>query len=482
VGSGFPFVSRYDASRFPLDDIYALLRRHLWLATDAAYKNAVEAFSRKQAALKNVADGERLDDFARATPTTVIEDSPPQALDEAAWTARVRALSAVMARYPQIKLSGVELEAIDNTHYYVNSEGSRVRIPERLMLLRARVTAQAGDGMTLRDAEVFHTHEFDRMPAAAEMERRLANLGERVTALAAAPKGEAYNGPVLFEDVASAQVFAEVLGRNLTLTRRPVTEPGRPATFPASELEGRQGARVLPEWMDVVDDPTQTEWRGRALFGSYPVDREGVVPGPLVLVEKGVLKNFLLTRQPVRGFSGSNGRARMPGNFGASAAAIGNMFVRASQTVSADALRKKLLELCAARSKPYGIVVRRMDFPSSANIQDARRMLTGGGQSGERPVSDPILVYKVFPDGREEAMRGVRFRGLNVRSLRDIVAAGEGEQVFDFLNNTAPFALMGMGGVVVETSVVAPPVLVDDVELRPVEEEQPKLPVVPPPT
>ena len=77
------------------------------------------------------------------------------------------------------------------------------------------------------------------------------------------------------------------------------------------------GARVLPDTFDVVDDPTQKEWRGRPLFGSYEVDREGVVPKPLRLIEKGVLKNYLLTRQPVRGYEGSNGRARLPGNFGA---------------------------------------------------------------------------------------------------------------------------------------------------------------------
>ena len=73
------------------------------------------------------------------------------------------------------------------------------------------------------------------------------------------------------------------------------------------------GARVLPDSFSVVDDPTQKEWRGRPLFGAYEVDREGVMPKPLRLVEKGVLKGYLLTRQPVRGFEGSNGRARMPG-------------------------------------------------------------------------------------------------------------------------------------------------------------------------
>ena len=137
---------------------------------------------------------------------------------------------------------------------------------------------------------------------------------------------------MLFEGGAGAQIFAEVLAHNLSLTRRPVMQGGRGGgAAQPSELEGRIGARVLPDTFDVVDDPTQKEWRGRPLFGSYKVDREGVAPKPLKLIEKGVLKNYLLTRQPVRGFEGSNGRARLPGNFGANSAAISNLFVSSTR-------------------------------------------------------------------------------------------------------------------------------------------------------
>src|SRR5206468_7525487 len=186
--------------------------------------------------------------------------------------------------------------------------------------------------MTVRDAVTFHSLDAARMPTDAEMNRRVTALAQNVAALSHAPKGEDYSGPVLFEGEAGAQIFAEVLGRNLALTRRPVMEGGRGGGFQPSELEGRIGARVLPESFEVVDDPTQTEWRGRPLFGHYEVDREGVVPKPLRLVEKGALKSYLLTRQPVRGFEGSNGRARMPGGFGASTASFSNLFVRASET------------------------------------------------------------------------------------------------------------------------------------------------------
>src|SRR5205085_1717039 len=165
-----------------------------------------------------------------------------------------------------------------------------------------------------------------------------------------------------------------ILGKNLALTRKPVTEPGFPGAFPVSELEGRQGARILPESFDVVDDATQTEWRGRPLFGSYLADEEGVAPQKVAVVEKGILKNFLLTRQPIRGFGSSNGHARLPGNFGASAAALSNLFVRASETVPAGELRKKMMEICAQRSKPYGIIVRKMDYPSTASIEELRKI------------------------------------------------------------------------------------------------------------
>jgi hypothetical protein len=236
------------------------------------------------------------------------------------------------------------------------------------------------------------------------------------------------------------------------------------------------GARVLPDTFDVVDDPTQKEWRGRPLFGSYTVDREGVAPKPLRLIEKGVLKSYLLTRQPVRGYEGSNGRARLPGSYGASAAGIGNLFVSTSEPVTVAELKKKLIELCRTRNKPYGIIVRKMDFPSSAGLDEARRLMTG--QQGGRPVSMPILVYKVYVDGREELVRGMRFRGFNVRSLKDILAAGDDNAAFEYMDNTAPFALIGGASFTAETCVVAPSVLIDDLELHPAEEELPKLPVV----
>src|ERR1035437_112657 len=317
VGSGFGGGSRYDLERFPLEDSYPLLRRYFWLMADSAYKSSVEAIARKRAAMRNMQQNEQLNVFAHAEPVKSVRPIKRLVLDEEQWAGRVRTLSAIFTQYPGVKNSGVELEVSEGGLHLVNSEGTEVREPESVPFLRAPAGAKPADGMSLRDAVTFHAVDAVHLPSDAELRRGITELAENVGALAKAPKGEDYSGPVLFEGLAGAQIFAEVLARNLALTRRPVGDGGRGGAQ-NSELDGRMGARVLPDTFDVVDDPTQKEWRGRALFGSYTVDREGVAPKPLRLIEKGVLKNYLLTRQPVRGYEGSNGRARLPGSYGAS--------------------------------------------------------------------------------------------------------------------------------------------------------------------
>lgn len=481
VGSNFPFGTRYDLERFPLDNDYLVLRRYLWLATDSAYKSAVEAISRKRAALRNLSVNDKVNDFAHAEPVHIVQPFGKLVIDERAWTDRVRSLSAIFDRYPELRTSNVELDAGDGGYYLENSEGTEIKVPDGLSYVRARVTAQASDGMTVRDTATFHVRVPADFPPEAEMSRAFQSLAESVVKLSHAPMGEDYSGPVLFEGVAGPQIIAEVLGKNLALPRRPVMEPGRAAGFTTSEFEGRIGARVLPDSFEIIDDPTLKEWHGHPLFGTYEVDRDGVTPKPVHVIEKGLLKGYFLTRQPVRGFEGSNGHARMPGSYGANAAGMSNLIVTSSTSMPVSELKSKMLQMIAARSKPYGIIVRKMDFPSSASVEEARRLLSGSQSGGSRPLSLPLFVYRLYPDGHEELVRGVRFRGLNTRSFKDVIAAGDDATVFDFLDNQAPFDLIGGAGYVSNATVVAPSLLIDDLELHPLEDELPKLPVVPAP-
>jgi hypothetical protein len=343
--------------------------------------------------------------------------------------------------------------------------------------IEIQASAQAADGMIVRDLDVFYTRDAARMFPEEELSKSARSIGGQVLKIAAAPLGENYTGPILFEGVASPQLLAEVLGRNLYISRKPIAAPGAAAQAATTELEGRRGVRIMPEFFDVVDDPT------KPLFGQEEVDEEGVPDKPLSLVEKGVLKDFLRTRQPVRGYDDSNGRARIAGSYGAELPVPTNLLISARETSSIADLKKKLIDLIQQRGLPYGMIVRKMDFPSSASLDEARKILAAGSAGGSnRPVSMPLYAYRLYPDGREELVRGERFKGVNARSLKDILAAGDDSVTFNYLDNGAPFALLGYGSGAAEVTVVAPSVLIDDLELSKVDDEMPKLPVVPAPS
>ncbi len=455
----------YSLSGFPLDDDPTVIRQYLWLETDAAYKADLQAIAHKRAALRSVTVSEQLPDFDKAKPNTLLEDRPLIQFDGKTWTERTKRVSAVFNDYSNLRASVADYTAIDAIHRFVNSEGSLVRLPQSEGQFQIRASAQAPDGMIMRDAALFYTNDITKMWSEAELTKAAKTVAENVTKLAAAPMGDNYSGPILFEGVASAQLMAEILGRNLHINRK-LTGAG--AGNP-TELEGRRGVRIMPEMFDVTDDPTLP------LFGHTEVDDEGVSPTPVSLVEKGVLKDFLRTRLPVRGYNESNGRALLGGS-----PAPTNLIIKAHETSSVADLKKKMIDLCQQRGLTYAIVIKKMDFPSTAASDEMRRLM-GGGAGGGRPVSMPLYVYRLYLDGHEEMIRGVKLRGVNARSLKDILAAGDDEATLNYLENGATFAQVGGGGYTAEVSVVAPSVLIDDLELTKMEDELPKLPVAPSP-
>ena len=300
--------------------------------------------------------------------------------------------------------------------------------------------------MSVRDAIAFHSLD----PAAYALRRgnvaRRQRPGRTRHCARARAQGRRLQRPHLFEGEAGRA--------GLRRSARPQSDRsrgGRSARAAAAaacqpgEFEGAVGARVLPDYFDVVDDPTQKEWRGRPLFGSYDVDREGVLPQAPHLVEKGVLKNYLLTRQPVRDIPRSNGRARLPGSLGAGAAAISNLFVSASETTPAADLKKKLIDLCQQRGKPYGIMVRKMDFPSSAS---ARRSCA---TSWRRAAGRRVRSARRFSRTRYSPMAMKNWSAACASAAspanRSKISSPRATttSLFEYMENGAPFALVGGG-------------------------------------
>jgi TldD protein len=484
INSGMYNGSRYDREPFPLDDNYRALRESLWLGTDHAYKAAVESIARKRAALTNAAvSAEKLADFSPSDPVESLAKITRSKFDEATWKDRMVRHSAIFDAYPEVLASGVEFHFNQATTYYLNTEGTALRYRDDAAWVFARAEGQAPDGMILRDALTTPALTLAQVPSETEVQASLKAMGRNIQTLLQAPVGESFIGPALFEPAAAAQLLAQLLGDNLRIPRKPISDPNRPANVIASEFEGRTGSRVLPEWIDVVDDPTQTSYQGKPLAGYYQFDFEGVKAQAVPVIQKGVLKNFLATRQPVRKATGSNGHARFPARFGTRAAGIGNLIVKPAESAPLADLKVRLIQMCKEREKPFGLLIRKLDFPflgTNAEIQTLQSASANSGGS-VRPVSPPILMYRVYLDGREELVRGMRFRGLSTRSLRDILAASAETAVFDYINNGAPLARSGGSDYIALTSVVSPGLLFDELEVDQLQNPLQKPALVPPP-
>lgn len=483
VNSGAYTGTRLDGD-WPLDANYLSLRNSFWLTTDRAFKTALESISRKRASQNNtVVDPNPLPDFTAVEPVVSIPKIVFEKIDDAQLTSRASHVSAVFKRYSEVLSSVVELQNMTGATSMLTSEGTMIRYEDGISWLLVKAESQASDGMLVHDSASIQSLTIRGMSPEAEMIRAATEVAENVRALSQSPTAEPYTGPVLFEPRAAAQLLAQMLGDNLRIPRRPLTGPGQSANIVPSELESRLNARVLPAFFDVTDDPTQSALNGKPLVGSYEFDLEGVRPKPVSVIEKGLMKNFLTTRTPVKNFPDSNGHARLPGNYGAKAAAIGNLFVKASESMPLVDLKAQMIMMTKQLDKPYGILVRKLDFPYSGTTGELQALAQANAQAGgaARPVSPPLLVYRVYADGREELVRGLRFRGLSARSLRDVMAASQETAVFEYVNTTAPLALLGSGGYLAPTSVVAPGLLFEELEFDIPREQLPKPPTVPPP-
>jgi hypothetical protein len=483
IYSDYSSATRFDLGRLPLDNTVLALRHELWLALDRAYRTAVEAIGRKRAAVRGITISDPLPDFWQAPPLFRIEPPSKMKIDREYWSRRVKALSAIFAADPLTTASDVEFNSSTGTVYTTDSTPVIVRVPDNVVLLRARGVRQAPDGMVVYDGTMMAALDPAQMPPEDAQRAAVEQVAKNIRELSAAPIGEAYTGPVLFEGVAAAQIIAQIWGDQLGVNRKPVAEPGRSLPIMANELESRLNAKVLPEWASLVDDPTATSLNGTPLIGHYAVDLEGVAAQKVELVQNGVLKSLLVSRQPIKGISGSNGHARLPASFGLKTPRISNLQMSVRGGIPAAELRKKALEMAAQLGRPYLMVVRKVDFPSFAPPDELRRIgqrtvRTGAG----RPIAPPLLAYRVFADGREELVRGVRFRGMGLRSFRDLAAAGDTQHVHNYIDNGAPLSMVGAGSYVIGCSVAAPALLFEEAEFEVAADDLAKPPIVPPPT
>ncbi|MFO0980947.1 MAG: metallopeptidase TldD-related protein [Planctomycetota bacterium] len=465
LGGGFG-GARSGRVGLSIDNDYDALRHSLWLFLDRLYKNALERISVKRAIAKTKTHLARAPDFTRAEPVEIVEEPARLGIDLGAWEERVRQLSAVFREFPLIEQSGVDLSAVALNHYYVNTEGTRVLRPETYLELKAWVYAQASDGMHLSDSTSFLVKRAEDLPTAAAAEQAMRALGERLSKLAQAPEIEDYTGPVLFTSSAAAQFFKVLLADNVSDPVLPLLEnDAMVERIRGQKLVTKIGRRVLPLFIEAVDDPTRATLNDKPLFGCYPVDDEGVVPKIVPIVTKGRLSGYYMSRTPTDKFPASNGHGRWVGYGAKVAGATGSLFLSSTTPESYDALKDELLDACRDDDLEFGIIIDELGGDESS--------LASFG--GDASLPDPIVIRKIFTkDGHEEWARGGSFGKITPKLLKEILAAADDANVLNAIDG-------GVTPLATPFSIVAPSIVVKELDIKKSEGEKDKPPLIPHP-
>jgi TldD protein len=477
-----------------IDRDYNSLRQDLWLATDQAFKGAVTQKSLKDAFLRSLTKPPEIDDFSEVQPQVRIEPRLEADWTSRKWEDEARKSSEVLRTFPNVYGSRVNYSLIYVTSYLMTSEGTSIRMSRSLAAIEAALDTQADDGMPLHNFYAVYAEKPGELPDPDAVSKSLAHAGTELMELRNSPLVADFTGPVLFDSPAAGSVLAQLLAPSLSgarppLSMAPMFDEILERMGGRSEWSGRVGTRVLPPSVSLVDDPTAKDFQNQPLLGSYDLDDEGVNAQRVALVQNGSLRAQLMSRRPGPDFQTSNGHARSA-LLSDPKALSSNLFFEASDGVSASDLKAKFLDACRQDGHEWCIEVRRMDNPALSSIRqedfnDFIGAIAGGIASGLRM---PLLLYRVYvSDGHEELVRGGRIEGLTLRSLRNMLAIGSDASVFTYMQNPAGgFAGTALGAFGsaqggIPSTVIAPSLLLDEVEIRGFHGEPRRVPLDAPP-
>jgi TldD protein len=381
-------------------------------------------------------------DFSREKPQvhadySELAPSPEQKVLET----MARNYSFYLRKYPYIISSFAIITAEKSQLHFVSSEGSHVVAPSSTIRVVIEAGTRAPDGMSLMRVETFQAGSIAHLPGKYEIADRVEKIATDLRALARAPVAEPYDGPALLSGRAAAVFFHEVLGHRLEGHRQRGENEGQTFTKKVNQ-------QVLPEFLSVTDDPTLRTLNGVDLSGWYEFDDEGMPASRVEVIKDGVLKNFLMSRIPVRDFASSNGHGRSHSGL-MPTGRQGNLIVTSTRTTNDADLRKKLIHEIKKQGKPYGLY-----------FED----IQGGFTLTQRSLPQafevlPVMVWRVYPDGRpDELVRGVDIVGTPLAALSRIELTGEKIEVFN--------GICGAESGSIPVSAAAPAMLFSEIEVQ----------------
>ena len=437
---------------------YEGIRRVLWKLTDLAYVQASGLYDKKMDYKRRKGLHSQVPDFSFAPQAAYAEEAsglPP--LDFSAYQTWADELSAAAKKYPYIEQFSVQFSFQQKTSYFLDSLGDFYQIsrPNDQLILTLVLRTQKGYREGLKERIALSRQET---PDPAAWTKTVQELLQQAQQLYTAGEAEPYVGPVLLRPAAAAKFFDYLFATEVSHTKSWLSDDSfLEKQFAGGKFKDKLGMRVISALFDVYDRPQLRSYKGRPLTAFMPVDDEGVPAQELQLVKGGKLIALPQARGVSQKGQKSNGRARMFIEW--PRADVTNLFFVPKQALSAEAMEEKLLARCRELDLPYCYILPSWQLP-----MDVTQI--------EREVpSEIIFAERVYTqDGRKETVHGLKFDALSTRSLRDITAAGDDAQAF----------AMGSWGER-NISVVAPSVLVEEMELVPTERKPAQKPFVPMP-
>ncbi len=441
-----------------IEDNVNSIKRRLWLDTDRAYRSAAERLIRINTNTQvKVAAEDGSNDFSKEEPAVFLQAPPKLKFDPEEWAERIRKLSARFRNYPSVLTSHVSVSAQTDTRYLVNTEGSRIQHGRGFARVIITASAKAADGTDLGTFESFEAIDPAGLPDDKALQAGVDRVANDLSRLLRAPEAEPFVGPAIFSGRAAGVFFHEIFGHRIEGHRQKDENEGQ--TFTKSV-----NTPVLPAFLSVTFDPTRHKIGGVDLNGWYDYDDEGVKARPVVAVDKGVLKTFLMSRSPIRGIDHSNGHGRrQPGYEVVSRQS--NLIVESSNAVPEAKLRQMLLDEVRKQNKPYGLYFR--------DITGGFTTTARAGLQAFKVI--PVVVYRVYPDGRpDELVRGTDIVGTPLASFSKILATGDKPEVFN--------GYCGAESGSVPVSAVSPSILVSEIEIEKKAKSNDRPPLMPEPT
>ena len=442
-------------SQISADDVSAAIKQQVWIETDRAYRAAAERLIKIRSNQQvKVAAEDPSDDFSTEPPSTYSATPPALHVAVDQWSERLRRLSRDFQRFPEVLTSSVTLVAQREIRYFVDTEGSRVEHGRNFVRLSIAAEARAEDGMNLGTTAAFDAADPSALPGDEVILTAIGRVGGDLTGLLHAPVVEPFLGPAIFSGRAAGVFFHEIFGHRIEGHRQKDETEGQ--TFTKS-----LGASVLPDFLSVVFDPGLRKWQGVDLNGWYTYDDEGVAGQRVSSVDHGILKSFLMSRSPIKGFDHSNGHGRrQPGLEVVSRQS--NLVVESTKTVPEAKLREMLLAEVGRQKKPYGLY-----------FQDVTGGFTTTARAGPQAFKVmPVVVYRVYADGRpDELVRGADIVGTPLASFAKILATSDRPEVFN--------GYCGAESGTVPVSAISPAILVSEIEIEKKDKSQDKPPLLP---